>query len=48
MPDPLALLVMVIQLTPLVAVHGQLDPVMTEMLLLLPVDATETVIGDTL
>jgi hypothetical protein len=39
--------VIVIQLTLLVAVHAQLDPVMTEMLLLLPADGTDTFVGDT-
>ena len=39
-PDIDAPLVMVIQLALLVAVHGQLDPVVTAMLLLLPVDGT--------
>jgi hypothetical protein len=41
-------LVMVIQLTALVDVHGQLDPVVTATLPLLPVEGTETVVGDTL
>jgi hypothetical protein len=38
---------MVIQPTELTADHAQLEPVMIEMLLLLPVDGTETVVGDT-
>ena len=38
----------VIQLTLLTDVHGQLDPVVTVMLLLLPVDGTDTLVGDTL
>jgi hypothetical protein len=37
----------VIQLTLLVAVHGQLEPVMIETLPLLPVEGTETVVGET-
>lgn len=40
-------LVIVIQLTELVPVHAQLDPVITETLLLVPVDGTEVVTGDT-
>jgi hypothetical protein len=40
--------VIVIHETLLVAVHAQLDPVVTAMLLLLPVDGTETFVGDTL
>jgi hypothetical protein len=40
--------VMVIQLTELVAVHAQLDPVVTAMLPLLPVEGTETLVGETL
>lgn len=40
-------LVIVIQLTWLVPVHAQLDPVITEMLLLAPVDGTDTLSGDT-
>ena len=38
----------VIQLTLLTDVHGQLDPVVTAMLLLLPVDGTDTLVGETL
>ena len=44
----LAPLVIVIQPTLLTAVHAQLDPVITEMLVFAPVDATETVVGETL
>jgi hypothetical protein len=40
--------VMVIQLTALVAVHAQPEPVVTATLPLLPVDGTETLVGDTL
>ena len=40
--------VIVIQLTALVDVHGQLDPVVTAILPLLPVDGTDTVVGDAL
>jgi hypothetical protein len=40
--------VIVIQEALLVAVHGQLDPVVTATLLLLPVEGTETFVGDTL
>jgi hypothetical protein len=40
--------VIVIQLTELTAVHAQLDPVMIEMLPRLPVDAADTLVGDTL
>jgi hypothetical protein len=43
----LAPLVMVIQLTALVAVHAQLEPVTTLILALLPVEGTETFVGDT-
>jgi hypothetical protein len=39
---------MVIQLTALVAVHAQLEPVVTATLPLLPVDGTDTLVGDTL
>jgi hypothetical protein len=46
-PVPLALLVIVIQLTELVAVHAQLDPVTMETLPLRPLDAAETLVGDT-
>ena len=38
----------VIQPTALVAVHAQLEPVMTEILPLLPVEGTVTFVGDTL
>jgi hypothetical protein len=41
-------LVIVIQATILVGVHAQLEPVVTPMLLLSPVDGAETVVGDTL
>jgi hypothetical protein len=41
-------LVIVIQLTALVAVHAQLDPVVTFTLPLLLVEGTETVVGATL
>jgi hypothetical protein len=44
----LAPAVMVIHEALLVAVHAQLEPVVTAMLLLLPVDGTETFVGDTL
>jgi hypothetical protein len=40
-------LVTVIQLTELVAVHAQLEPVTTEMLWLAPVDDTDTFVGVT-
>ena len=40
--------VIVIQLTELTDVHGQLDPVVTAILPLLPVDGTDTVVGDAL
>jgi hypothetical protein len=40
--------VMVIHAALLVDVHAQLDPVVTAMLPLLPVEGTETVVGDTL
>jgi hypothetical protein len=43
----LAPLVIVIQLTELTAVQAQLEPVITVMLPILPVDGTETVVGDT-
>jgi hypothetical protein len=39
---------MVIQLTLLAEVHAQLDPVVTAMLPLLPVEGTETLVGETL
>jgi hypothetical protein len=41
-------LVIVIQATVLAGVHAQLDPVVTAMLLLRPVDGAETLVGDTL
>ena len=41
-------LVIVIQLTALLAVHAQLEPVVTATLPVLPVDGAETVVGDTL
>jgi hypothetical protein len=41
-------LVIVIQGTVLTGVHAQLEPVVTPMLLLSPVDSAETVVGDTL
>jgi hypothetical protein len=47
MPDPLAPLVIVIQLTELVAVHEQLAPVETESALVLPIDGTDTLVGVT-
>jgi hypothetical protein len=40
--------VTVIQLTLLTDVHGQLDPVVTAILLLLPVEGTDTLVGETL
>jgi hypothetical protein len=40
--------VIVIQLTVLVAVHAQLEPVVTAMLPLLPVEGTDALVGDTL
>ena len=40
-------LVMVIQDAEEAAVHGQLEPVVTAMLPLLPVDGTDTLVGDT-
>ena len=46
-PDIEAPLVIVIQLTALVAVHAQLDPVVTDTLPLLPVDGAFTDVGDT-
>jgi hypothetical protein len=39
---------MVIQLSALVAVHAQLDPVVTATLPFMPVDAADTVVGETL
>ena len=44
---PLALLVIVIQLTELVAVQAQLDPVMIETLPLRPLDGADTLVGET-
>jgi hypothetical protein len=41
-------LVIVIQATVLVGVHEQLEPVVTEILLLRPVDGAEKFVGDTL
>ena len=41
-------LVIVIQATVLTGVHAQLEPVVTPMLLLRPVDSAETDMGDTL
>ncbi len=41
-------LVIVIQLTALVAVQAHADPVVTETLPLVPVEGAETVVGDTL
>jgi hypothetical protein len=41
-------LVIVIQATVLAGVHAQLDPVVTPMLLLSPVEGAETVVGDAL
>ena len=40
-------LVIVIQLTALVAVHAQLEPVVTDTLALNPLDDADTVVGDT-
>ena len=39
---------MVIQLTALVAVHAQLDPVVTDTLPLVPVEGAITEVGETL
>jgi hypothetical protein len=47
-PDIEAPLVIVIQPAWLVDVHAQLDPVVTAMLLLLPVDGTATSVVDRL
>ena len=47
-PDIEAPLVIVIQLTELVDVHGQLDPVVTATLEFKPVEPAETVVGATL
>jgi hypothetical protein len=44
----LAPLVMVIQLTELVAVQAQLEPVVTAMLALVPVEGADALVGDTL
>ena len=41
-------LVIVIQATVLAGVHAQLEPVVTPILLLRPVDGAETLVGDTL
>jgi hypothetical protein len=41
-------LVIVIHATVLAGVHAQLDPVVTPILLLRPVDAADTLVGDTL
>jgi hypothetical protein len=41
-------LVMVIQLTVLVAVQAQLEPVVTAMLALVPVEGADALVGDTL
>jgi hypothetical protein len=41
-------LVTVIQLAPLTDVHAQLDPVTTVMLPAPPVEAIDTLVGDTL
>ena len=46
-PDMDAPLVIVIQLTALVAVHAQLEPVVTATLPLVPVDGALTAVGDT-
>jgi hypothetical protein len=40
--------VIVIHATELTDVHAQLEPVTTEMLPLLPVEGTDTLVGDTL
>ena len=47
-PDIEAPLVIVTHATLLTAVHAQLEPVVTAMLLLLPVDGTSTVVADRL
>ena len=47
-PDIEAPLVTVIHDTEEVDVHAQLDPVVTAMLPLLPVEGTDTLVGDTL
>jgi hypothetical protein len=41
-------LVIVIQATVLTGVHAQLEPVVTPILLLRPVEGADTVVGDTL
>jgi hypothetical protein len=41
-------LVIVIQASAVVGVHAQLEPVVTAILLLSPVDSAETLVGDTL
>ena len=41
-------LVIVIQATVLAGVHAQLEPVVTAILLLRPVEGADTVVGDTL
>jgi hypothetical protein len=46
-PEPLAPLVMVIQLTELVAVQEQLVPVVIERADVLPMEGTETLVGVT-
>ena len=46
-PDMEARLVMVIHATALVAVHAQLEPVMTETVPLKPVEGADTLAGDT-
>src|SRR5688500_12284577 len=47
MPVPLALPVIVTQLTLLVAVHEHAVPVVTDRLPLVAVDGTDTLVGDT-
>jgi hypothetical protein len=47
-PDIEPPLVIVIQLTALVAVHAQLEPVVTDTLPLVPVDGELMAVGDTL
>jgi hypothetical protein len=39
---------MVIQASAVVGVHAQLEPVVTAILLLRPVDGADTLVGDTL
>jgi hypothetical protein len=41
-------LVIVIQASAVVGVHAQLEPVVTAILLLRPVDGADTLVGDTL